>query len=189
MDHLFNFNIKSNATCSLLSKSIGLTDFNSLSNAIKALPYGRTKNRSDYQAILKENKGTCSTKHAFLKAVALENNQDSVKLFIGIYKMNENNTKGIGSILNTFNLDYIPEAHTYLKVNNNILDITSTQTSNTSFKKDLIKEIEISPNQIGTYKVTLHKDFISKWQKINNKSLSFETLWKIREACIKQLSK
>ncbi|AUC83641.1 hypothetical protein CW733_03715 [Lacinutrix sp. Bg11-31] len=174
--------------CSKLSKANNLNDFLSLCNHIKKLPYGRTKNRSDYVSVLKENKGTCSTKHAFLKQVAIENNQDKVLLFIGIYKMNNSNTKGVGDVLQQNNLEYIPEAHTYLKINNTTLDITRSTTSGESFKNVLLVETEILPNDIGDFKIEFHKNYIKQWLLNDNLNHKFEDIWHIRELCIAALS-
>lgn len=184
----FNFNIEGELPCSKLCKAKGLSNFISLCNYIKNLPYGRTKNRRDFISVLKENKGTCSTKHAFLKQVAIENNQDSVKLYIGIYKMNTANTKGIGNVLKNNNLDYIPEAHTYLKINNEIIDVTTNTRSETSFKNTLVFEEEIQPIAIGDYKVKLHKKYLKQWIIDNKMNLPFKTIWHIRELCIAALS-
>jgi hypothetical protein len=50
----------------------GITDFQAAGRAIHALPYGRTVDRADFRAVLREGKGTCSTKHALLAALAYE---------------------------------------------------------------------------------------------------------------------
>jgi len=189
MASAFNFNINSNLQCSQLSKSIGAYDFLSLCDYIKNIPYGRTTDRSNYKAIITENSGTCSTKHAFLKAVAIENKQQSISLFIGIYKMKDTNTNGVGSVLNTHNLEYIPEAHTYIKINDKTVDITRNQVSQHSFEKDLLTEIEIMPKQIGDFKLQLHQNYIKQWLDDNNYNITFKSLWNIREACILALSK
>jgi len=153
------------------------------------LPYGRTKDRSDYASIIKEQKGTCSTKHAFLKAVAQEHHQDRVKLYLGIYKMNALNTKGIETVLENYkSIKYIPEAHSYLKIDDAIIDITRTVSSKTTFEDDLLTEMEIVPNQIGHYKEQYHQNYIKTWIVSENINYSFHEIWQIREACIAALS-
>ena len=42
--------------------------FEELIVKVKNLPYGRNANRYDFSLVLSENKGTCSSKHAFLKS-------------------------------------------------------------------------------------------------------------------------
>jgi hypothetical protein len=185
---LFNFKIESTLPCSTLCKANDLNNFLSLCNHIKNLPYGRTNNRNDFASVLKENKGTCSTKHAFLKQVAIENNVDTINLFIGIYNMNEANTKGVGAVLNAHNLVYLPEAHTYLKINETIIDITRNTISGESFNKTLQVEIEILPKAVGDYKVEFHKNYIKQWLLQEKLTYTFDAIWSIREQCIAALS-
>jgi hypothetical protein len=49
-------------------------NFESLLEKVKVIPYGRNLNRHDFSLVLSENKGTCSSKHAFLKDFADKNN-------------------------------------------------------------------------------------------------------------------
>ncbi|MBC8754530.1 hypothetical protein H2O64_07585 [Kordia sp. YSTF-M3] len=185
---MFNFSLSLNSPLSKLLLHNGITDFKSAIAYIHQLPYGRTSDRSDYKLILPENKGTCATKHAFLKQLSIENNQEAVELYIGIYQMNETNTKGVGSVLIKYNLDYIPEAHTYLKINGNLLDITRTPENKTSFEDSLLTEQQILPHQIGDFKVNWHQGFLKQWIINEQLPYSFEEIWKIREECIASLS-
>ncbi|QHI38877.1 hypothetical protein IMCC3317_42770 [Kordia antarctica] len=185
---MLNFPLSLNSPLSKLLQNKQITNFKSAIAYINQLPYGRTSDRSNYSLIISENKGTCSTKHAFLKQLAIENNQNAVELYIGIYQMNETNTKGVGNVLNNYNLDYIPEAHTYLKINGNLLDITRTTENNTSFEDSLLTEEQILPHQIANYKVNWHQNFIKKWILDEKISFSFDAIWKIREECIAAIS-
>ncbi|MCX7549779.1 hypothetical protein [Xanthomarina sp. F2636L] len=187
MDKLYKYPINSNQKLSNKLLKIGISNFEEALSYIQKLPYGRNSNRSDYTLILKEQKGTCSTKHAFLAEIAKQNNIPDVKLYIGIYKMCEENTQGVGTILSKWNLHYIPEAHCYLKINNNIIDITRTSTNISSFTHSILQEEEIIPSQIGNYKVNVHQAFLKEWILKESISFSFESLWDIREACIKNL--
>jgi hypothetical protein len=184
----FNFKIKGTGPLSILCLDKGLNDFESICNYVQSLPYGRNTDRSNYHSVLNENKGTCSTKHAFLKQVAIEQNALHIQFYLGIYKMQEHNTKGVGKVLSNYNLNYIPEAHTYLKFNNHILDFTRHEESNTFFKEFLLLEKKILPEQIGNYKIEMHKNYIKTWRVKENIPYAFEELWLIREACISALS-
>jgi len=188
MVSLFNFKIEGTKPLSKLCLDKGLHDFESVCNYIQALPYGRNTDRSNYPAIINENKGTCSTKHAFLKQVAMEQNASHIQFCLGIYKMQEHNTKGVGDVLSKYNLDYIPEAHTYLKFNNDIIDFTRCVKSNTSFEDYLLFEEQIAPKQIGHYKIEIHKNFIKTWLITRKIPFTFEELWFVRESCIAALS-
>ena len=183
-----SFKLKSDQPLSRACIEKGLLDFKSVMAHIEHLPYGRTKDRSNYASILDEHKGTCSTKHAFLKAVALENGEDSIALCLGIFKMNTENTPKIKSILKLHHLDYIPEAHCYLKINGKIVDITFRNENDFPFSKTLMFEQPILPEQIGAYKIDLHRSFLRSWLKQERLPFGFDKLWSIREACIHRLS-
>ena len=156
-------------------------------NLVRRTPYGRNANREDFSLVISENKGTCSSKHAYLKQFANDNNVPNVRLFIGLYKMTEQNTN-ISNILSRNNLEYLPEAHCYLKIDNEIVDVTTINSDFGRIRDSLIEEIEIEPWQVGDFKVNYHKSFITKWINVNNVEFSFDDIWKIREECISYLS-
>mgnify|MGYP000297361060 CR=1 FL=1 len=185
---MLNFSLPQNGSLSKLMIDKKIYDFKAAIAFVNKLPYGRTSDRSEYRLIIPEHKGTCSTKHAFLKQLAAEGQEEAVKLYIGIYQMNEINTKGVGSVLSTYQLNYIPEAHTYLKINGNLLDITRTTENETSFEDSLLAEQEILPHQIAEFKVEWHQNFLKQWISKEQLSYSFDEIWKIREECILAIS-
>ncbi len=160
-------------------------NFETLIEKVKNIPYGRNANRYDFSLVLSENKGTCSSKHAFLKDFADNNRIQNVKLYIGIFKMNEANTPKLGNLLSNNNIEYIPEAHCYLKINQIPIDVTSVDSFYDKIKQDIVEEIEITPNQVSD---TYHKAFLKNWIKETNQNNTFEEIWEIREQCIKKLS-
>ncbi|WP_246941221.1 hypothetical protein [Bacillus pinisoli] len=87
-----NFKIAPLGSISKSFLDLGLTHFQQVAQYIGGLPYGRNADRADYTLVLNESKGTCSTKHALLSALCLEQNRDEITLFTGIYEMNEHNT-------------------------------------------------------------------------------------------------
>ena len=162
--------------------------FKELIDKVKNIPYGRNANRYDFSLVLSENKGTCSSKHAFLKDFADKNEIENVKLYIGIFKMNEVNTQKLGDLLTKNNINYIPEAHCYLKINQIPVDATTSDSFYDKIKQDIMEEIEILPNQVSDFKVEYHKAFLKKWIKETNQNNTFEEIWRIREQCISKLS-
>lgn len=151
------------------------------------LPYGRNLNRHDFSLVVQEGKGTCSSKHAFLKKVADLNGFKQVKLLLGIYKMNQINTPKIGTTLIDSGLEYLPEAHCYLNLNNLRIDITSPKADFQQLAQDILEEIEIEPEQVNTFKVEYHKNYLKQWLVANDIDKSFDEVWNIREQCIKKL--
>ncbi len=162
-------------------------NFKETINFVKQIPYGRNSNRNDFSLVISENKGTCSSKHAYLKDFAVKNSIPNVQLFIGMYKMTEQNTK-IGTILSGNNLEYIPEAHCYLKIEGKTVDVTTKESDLKKIKADLLEEIEIEPNQVADFKVNYHQEYIKKWLLNTNSKFTFDEIWTIREMCIFQLT-
>jgi len=185
---MFHFEINSSDKLSKLIQAKDISSSEELVAFIKKMPYGRTKNRSDLSLIITENKGTCSSKHAFIKAIAMENGFNDLKLMIGIYKMTKANTPNIGNGIDENNLEYLPEAHCYLKFHQQVIDITSDNSNFEKIKNVILEEIEIEPHQIATFKVNYHQNYLNHWIFENKISLSFEEVWAIREKCIANLS-
>ena len=67
---------------------------------VNKLPYGRNQSTT-ITCVIEEKRGTCSTKHAFLAALA-EENELPVKLMFGYYLMNNQNTPAIGNTLEVY---------------------------------------------------------------------------------------
>ena len=97
-------------------------------------------------------------------------------------------TPKIKSLLDEHHLRYLPEAHTYVVINNEIQDFTFAVHSELLFLKDVVLTEEISPHQISTYKTKFHKSYINQWIENEKMEVSFEEIWKVREACIEALS-
>ncbi|MEG0762091.1 MAG: hypothetical protein RR411_11515, partial [Chryseobacterium sp.] len=131
--------------------------------------------------------GTCSTKHAILRKLALENNHPEVKLIIGIFKMDANYTFKIKKTLEKYGLNYIPEAHNYLTIEDEYFDFTKPNSSYDDFKNKLLLEKETEYNQIGSEKIAFHKDFLKKWIDEERCPYNLDEIWEIREQCILDL--
>lgn len=185
----FNFIINNNGEISKCFIDKGIHDFKAAVQFISSLPYGRNENKKNLSTIFKDNCGTCSTKHAVLKQLAIENNVENIRLMLVMFKMNSSNTPKVQKQLSLHNLPYIPEAHNFLLIDGHITDCTTTTSSASNFINDIIEETEITPEQITDFKVSFHKNYLEKWLKENNEiRLSLEELWTIREACIADLS-
>ena len=184
-----NFDIKSTGQISKEFSDRNILTFNQATLFVKELAYGRNADKNNLASVFTDNCGTCSTKHALLKKLADENNFETVKLIVGIFRMNKNNTPEISATLLQNNLEFIPEAHCYLKFEDQILDLTKINSNPKDFVADLIEEVEILPEQITEYKVNYHRNYLATWLD-NNKQikLSLNDIWKIREQCIQDLA-
>lgn len=171
-------------------KNLEINYFSEAGEWVKNLPYKRNPDKSDPFCILKDNGGTCSTKHAFLKILAEENNFPELKLMLGIFRMNAKNTSKIAGVLRKYDLKEMPEAHNYLKYENEILDFTRKNSSAGDFENDLIEETEIQADQITDFKVLYHQEFLKKYLKDYPEiEYPLKDFWKIREECIAMLQK
>jgi hypothetical protein len=157
---------------------------------ISSLPYARNSRPDDPLIVLCEQRGTCSTKHALLRRLAVEQNLD-IALVLGIYEMAEQNTPGVGKVLRKYGLANLPEAHCYLRMAGRRIDVTRAidQAPGKAISRFLYEE-DIDPAQITDYKAVLHRRFLSKWIVANGGlgGRSLVDVWNIREECIASLS-
>lgn len=179
--------LTSTAPLTTLALQKGIHHWKELITYIHQLPYGRNSKREDLSIVLVEEKGSCSSKHALLKSIALENKFSGVLLLLAIYQMNATNTPKIAHVLKQYALDNIPEAHCYLSLDEERVDITFPNSSFNTIKKAILFEREISPAFVFHDKVKFHKDYLKDWLTREKLPYSLEQLWEIREACIHNL--
>lgn len=179
-----------NSTDSLtqLLRNGGIYTWCDLINVVKNLPYERTTNRYDFDLVIREQRGTCSSKHALLKRIADLNRIKNVKLMLAIFKMNERNMPAIGDALHGEPIDYIPEAHCYLRISGDPLDVTNMNSCYENIAADIIEEQEIYPEDIIEFKEQYQRDFIKNWIVDENIPLSLDRIWQLREKCIANMS-
>ena len=180
-----DFNINDAGEISKQFLNLGIHTFHHATTYIKNLPYRRTSAPFPLINVLTEQYGVCSTKHALLKTLANENGHPEIQLVMGIYKMNEWNTHGVGPVLQKYGLQYLPEAHTYLKYQGQVYDLTK-MNANLRFAESLLEELVLQPEQVGPYKIEKHKDYLLKWLYETRliQKFSLEQAWQIREECI-----
>jgi hypothetical protein len=168
---------------------IGILDYRAAAKFISRLPYGRNTVVDDPLIVMRESRGTCSTKHALLRRLAIEQAVD-VALVLGIYAMHEHNTPGVGPVLQKYGLSSLPEAHCYLRFRENRVDVTRPINANPPERTArFLFEEDISPEQIGEYKTSLHRQFLQHWIAETNDRQSLDEIWRIREECIAALSR
>ena len=184
---MIDFKIDCNGIVSQYFMGLGYTQFATVANFIKNLPYQRNTNKNDILSVVKDKYGTCSTKHAFLAELIAENKQN-IDLVLGIFKMDANYSNAVGKVLAKYNLPYIPEAHNYLSYEGIRYDYTNPTSSPKDFEDKLITEQNITPNQITDYKVQFHKKVLKKWIDDEQQPYSLVEIWAIREECMAALS-
>lgn len=163
-------------------RTLGIEGYRAAARYVRDLPYGRNSDRSDYRLVLYEGRGTCSTKHALLAALAREHGV-AVELRIGVYLMDGTNTPGVARVLRRHGIRALPEAHCYLAHRDRRVDVTGVEGS---AAEEFIHEETIEPAQIGTYKAERHRKFVRRWA--SERGLDAGRVWQVREECIGALS-
>jgi hypothetical protein len=179
------FPIRSATACCKQALALGLSQFDQLTEYVRLLPYGRTS-LAEPQAVLIERRGTCSSKHQLLAAVAHECERFEIKLTVGIYEMSEQNTPGVGQVLSNASLLSIPEAHCYLTVDGARFDFTGLASGSASPFESLLAEHVVAPGDLPHIKPRLHKEAVAVWAAANG--MAADDVWAIREACIAALA-
>jgi len=157
-----------------LFADMGLVSFQDCVSYIHQLPYGRNSNRGDYISVIKDNKGTCSTKHALIKTLADELGI-SLSLVLGIFLTTSDYDIRIKPILDKYNIPGIPEAHSFLQYNGCYFDITFPGEVVFPKESDIIEKCFITPEQIGSFKIQKHSAFINRWIAENKLPYSEKT--------------
>lgn len=184
---MINFTLSQEGPISEAFLKNNCKDFASACQLIQSIPYARNTNKNTLLCVLLENKGTCSTKHALLKILLEEHRILDVKLMLGIFLLTVHNTPIAAPLLAEAGLKGIPEAHCYLRLQDQIFDFTFPNGPQLNFEKELLRELEIQPSHIARDKVNIHRDFIKEWlTEESNKSI--EDIWTLREHIIQAFS-
>ena len=95
----------------------------------------------------------------------------------------------MGRVLEAHGLDHIPEAHCFLRLEGARIDITGVPPGAAPIERFLWEE-PIAVEQIGAYKIALHRRFLGEWIARTEavRARSLDEVWQIREACIAALS-
>jgi hypothetical protein len=103
--------------------ALGITTFHEACRQVHQMPYGYNSDRDDLMILFKEQKGTCTTKHAVIATLARELDLPIVKR-VGIYAMTEALVTGAKAILETYRLPYVPMLHCFLAHDKVRVDLT-----------------------------------------------------------------
>ena len=164
----------------------GFTSFGELAEHVRSLPYGRTAGNEDLCGVLREGRGTCSSKHQLLAAIAHDCGHAEIRLTVGIYEMSEANTRGVGAVLGAAAFNSIPEAHCYLTVHGRRVDLTGLAPGRSSPFEALLSEQSVPVTGLRELKLSLHRMAIASWAA--GHGVAPEAAWAVREACIVALT-
>lgn len=182
------FPIVGSSSWSALFRERTINDLFHALRYVRALKYERISNPTQFELVLKEYRGTCSSKHGLVASLAEAEGWQEVQLWNVLYEMNEENTPGVGKVLDEYGLTHLPEAHTILKIKGMVADITGLPAGASTAMDAVICEKRISALELVDGKVKWHQELMRKWLADEKVDMSFETLWAIREKCIEALS-
>jgi hypothetical protein len=108
--------------------------------------YGYNTNRDDLMILFKENRGTCTTKHAVIATLSQEMHLPIVKN-VGIYAMTEEIVTGTNGILVKFNLPYVPMVHCFLVYGEYRVDLSEGNNNGKNRSiEDFLFTQQVEPN-------------------------------------------
>lgn len=170
---------------------LGITTFKNACYFVHNAEYGYNSNYDDKFIFFKENKGTCTTKHAVISGLAEEL---KIPLFkkVGIYKFTEEISNGANKILNKYNLPYVPMVHCFLVYMDYRFDLTE---GNNNGKKSSLEEF-IHTEKVDPF-ISRKDEYLLFKKVVKEKVLTSEemadinehTILKAREECISLLKK
>ena len=179
-----DFHLDANGKLGALLLKENVYTFHEALEHVHKLLYKRISNLENLDLVLSEKRGTCSSKHAFLAALAKENGNTSISLKLGYFKFGSSILPELKKEFEILGTDYIIEAHNYLRFKKQIIDVTSFSfdVQKLLSSKVLIEEISLESDQAGAYKQKLHESYFKKW--CAEKNVDFEKAWALRWAII-----
>jgi len=122
-DKLPDARIKPVGELSIKFLDLGIKTFREACDYVHKIDYGYNTNYEDKMIFFKENRGTCTTKHAVIAGLAQELEIPLYK-YICVYKFTEEITTGVNEILKKYEIPYIPMVHCFLVYKDYRFDLT-----------------------------------------------------------------
>lgn len=151
---------------------------------IEDLPYGRNSSPLDYHLVPLEQRGTCTTKHAFLAALGREQGC-SLQLLLCFFEMSGETHRAIAETLAQAGLDSILEAHCVIGFAGKTFDATGLTSGDRRPKYSGFTELSLE--RLDQKKV-IHRAALAAWAARRRIAVPLEDLWPIREQCIRDLA-
>jgi hypothetical protein len=194
MDKLTVFPDNAISNAGIVSAEFLKLDINRFVDAcryVHELPYGYNTDRDNLMILFKENKGTCTTKHAVVATLAEELGMPIVKN-VGIYAMTEELVTGTNDILAKYDLPYVPMVHCFLAYGENRVDLSEGNNNgkNRSIEEFLFTQ-QVEPNisakdEYLFYRKALKEHILSR---IEMEGVDIRTILHAREEGLKLLKR
>jgi hypothetical protein len=144
-DKLPDAEIKSVGKLSQTFLELGIKSFREACEYVHNVEYGYNTDYDDQMIFFKENKGTCTTKHAVIAGLAEEIGIPLYK-HVGIYKFTEEISTGTNHILSKYNVPYVPMVHCFLVYKEFRFDLTEGNCNGKNTTIDeMIHEEKVDP--------------------------------------------
>lgn len=182
LDELPNFSLNPARPLARLMGDV--RDFHGAGRWIESLPYGRNRRPVDYRLVPIEQRGTCTTKHAFLAALSHEQGCP-LQLLVCYFDMSGQTHPAVAETLAHAGLASIREAHCLIGFEGKIFDLTGLPPSDPLPEYSDFAQLPL--DQLDQ-KQALHRAALATWAEKKRISMSIQRLWSIREQCIRDLA-
>lgn len=159
-------------------------NFHDAARRIADLPYGRNSRPIDYRLVPIEQRGTCTTKHAFLAALSHEQGCP-LQLLVCFFDMSGQTHPAVAETLARAGLASIREAHCLIGFEGKIFDLTGLPPSDPLPEYSDFARLPL--DQLDQ-KQALHRGALAIWAEQKRISMPVQRLWSIREQCIRDLA-
>lgn len=102
----------------------GISSFHDACFWVQRLPYGEAVPGPHTSALLSGRRGTCTTKHGAIAALAAELRLPMRKQ-LGFHRMDDSMVPGIGALLAPLGLSFVPAVHCFLDSMGAAIDLTA----------------------------------------------------------------
>lgn len=138
-DNLPDKNITLQGEMSKIFLEFGIKSFKEACMYVHEQPYGYNSDYDNHFIFFKEGKGTCTSKHAVIAALAAEL---GIPLYnhVAVYKFTEEICTGAEHIIKKYNIPYVPMQHCFLNYGEHYFDLTEGNNNgkNTSIELDVM---------------------------------------------------
>ena len=100
-----------------------ITTFRQACQWVKDLPYGHNSRSDDVLVLFEDQRGTCFTKHGVIARLAEELGL-SVFKNLGVYRLTDEIVTGVGPLLASSGLTFVPQIHCFLEYGDARVDLT-----------------------------------------------------------------
>ena len=188
MSALTDFQIEADEPISEAFRSVGIYSFQEACRWVKSLRYARNSDRENLILVIQEKRGTCSSKHGLLTALAEENARQDVELIAGFFMMSPETHPKLTPFFQEKPYTVIPECHCYLRIKGERFDFTGPDDLQERIAGRIVREQRIEPQQVGKWKPKIHWEYLNSWLKRNPQiEITVDELWKDREQCMQIL--